>query len=208
MRFTQLAQVMPTTGSVSSSGAVVGVAVMVSLYWWGVSPQCPGTTLASTRRRMSQRMRILPSGDPGSDPHRTSDAAGSSAPAVFIVDDDPLTLELLSEVAYDAGWTVHRFTRLQEVRRRLDVESPTLLILDDDLPDGRGGDLARELRRNERLADTPVLVCTAAQPIRQAEIGSWAPVVSKPFDLAEIDAFLDASARLHRRSDSCAERAG
>lgn len=132
----------------------------------------------------------------------------ASAPAAFIVDDDPMTLELLSEVASDAGWIVHRFTRLQEVRRRLEHEMPTLLILDDDLPDGRGGDLARELRRNARLAATPVLVCTAAQPIRQAEIGSWAPVVSKPFDLAEIDAFLEASARLHRRSDSCGERAG
>lgn len=119
-----------------------------------------------------------------------------------------MTLELLSEVALDAGWRVQRFTRLHEVRHRLENERPTLLILDDDLPDGRGGDLAREIRRNARMAHIPVLVCTAAQPIRQAEIGSWAPVVSKPFDLAEIDAFLDASARLQRRSDAYAERAG
>lgn len=153
-------------------------------------------------------MHIVPHGDPDSEPHQAANAAHEAAPVVFIVDDDPMTLALLSDVAVDAGWTVHRFARLQEVRRRLDHELPTLLILDDDLPDGRGGDLARELRRNGRMADTPLLVCTAAQPIRQAEIGSWAPVVSKPFDLAEIDAFLEASARLHRRSGSYGERAG
>ncbi|HEX7197678.1 MAG TPA: hypothetical protein VF364_12695, partial [Candidatus Limnocylindria bacterium] len=59
-----------------------------------------------------------------------------------------------------------------------------------------------------RMADVPLLVCTAAHPMRQAEIGAWAPVVSKPFDLAEIDAFLRAAAARHHRSDSFSQRAG
>ncbi len=75
-------------------------------------------------------------------------------------------------------------------------------------PTDAGGDFARELRNDERMADTPMLVCTAAHPMRQAEIGSWAPVVSKPFDLREIDAFLDAAARRQRQADDFGERAG
>ncbi|MGI8658135.1 MAG: response regulator [Candidatus Limnocylindria bacterium] len=125
-----------------------------------------------------------------------------------MVDDDPSTLELLCEVAREAGWEAYPFRRLVDVRASLNRSRPTLLILDDDLPDGRGGDLVRELRHDERMADTPMLVCTAAHPRRQAEIGSWAPVVSKPFRLAEIDAVLDAAARPHRRNDIPGGRAG
>jgi DNA-binding response OmpR family regulator len=129
-------------------------------------------------------------------------------PVVFVVDDDPTTLELLCEIARDAGWLAKGFTRLDELRRSLDVGTPTLLILDDDLPDGRGGDLARELHGDDRMADVPILVCTAAHPMRQAEIGAWAPVVSKPFDLSQIDAFLGAAADRNRGSDRYGQRAG
>ncbi len=113
-----------------------------------------------------------------------------NAPTLFVVDDDVATCELLCEIARDAGWVATGFSCLTDLRGSLGAAKPNLLILDDDLPDGRGGDLARELRSNERLADIPLVVCTAAHPIRRAEIGSWAPVISKPFDLAEIDAFL------------------
>jgi len=45
------------------------------------------------------------------------------------------------------------------------------------------------------VAYLPLVVCTAAHPTRQAEIGTWAPVISKPFKLTEIDAFLAAATR-------------
>jgi DNA-binding response OmpR family regulator len=116
---------------------------------------------------------------------------GTDAPVVFVVDDDASTLDLLCDIARDAGWDARGFTRLKEFRANLDNQArPSLLILDDDLPDGSGGDLARDLRSDPRTADVPLLVCTAAHPIRQAEIGSWAPVVSKPFDVGDIERFL------------------
>ena len=129
-------------------------------------------------------------------------------PVLFVADDDPSTLELLCEIARDHGWMAHGFTRLAGLRRSLDEWKPTLLILDDDLPDGRGGDLARELHADERMEDVPILVCTAAHPMRQAEIGAWAPVVSKPFDLSQIEAFLGAAARRHESSDGYDRQAG
>ncbi len=126
-----------------------------------------------------------------------------TAPALYVVDDDVATCELLCEIARDAGWVATGFSCLTDLRGALGAAKPNLLILDDDLPDGLGGDLARELRSNERLANIPLVVCTAAHPIRRAEIGSWAPVISKPFDLAEIDAFLAVA-----RSQSYEHRAG
>lgn len=130
----------------------------------------------------------------------------SRGPVLFAVDDDVLTLELLCEIAQEAGWTAFGFTRLSELQAALDERRPRVLILDDDLADGRGGDLAREFRENPRMADVTLLVCTAAHPMRVAEIGAWAPVISKPFDLGEIERFLDAAAR--REAPSAIQRWG
>lgn len=111
------------------------------------------------------------------------------------MDDDLPTLELLREVARESGWQTVGFTRLAPLRAALARRRPTFLIVDDDLPDGRGGDLVRDLRDDPRLDDVPLVVCTAAPPRRQAEITSWAPVLSKPFDLGEFEALLAAAAR-------------
>jgi two-component system, NtrC family, nitrogen regulation response regulator GlnG len=116
-------------------------------------------------------------------------------PVLFAVEDDPSTLDLLREVALDAGWDTRGFSRLADLERAMAELLPDLVILDDDLPDGRGGDRARELSVDRRMRDVSVLVCTAAPPLRQAEIGAWAPVMNKPFDLREIERVLQAAAR-------------
>lgn len=128
-------------------------------------------------------------------PDRREERDAGRPPVVHIVDDDAAALVLLSEIAEDAGWIARGFTRLAELRDALRRERPALLILDDDLPDGSGGDLARELRNDPRLGDVPTVVCTGAHPMRRAAIGSWAPVVSKPFRIEELEPFLDEAAR-------------
>lgn len=122
-----------------------------------------------------------------------------------IVDDDAATVELVREVAEDSGWVAYDFGRIDEVRGFLDERHPALLILDDDLPDGRGGDLARELRDDPLTADVATVVCTAATDRRQREIGGWASVISKPFALSEIERHLDAGARRARRPAAYAQ---
>jgi len=149
---------------------------------------------------MSPRIKVVETNQRQGNTDREA-AAERSRPLLIAVDDDPATLDLLCEIAAEAGWFTLGFTRLAQLRASLDHEHPSLLIIDDDLPDGRGGDFARELREDPRMTDVPLLVCTAAHPMRQAEIGSWAPVVSKPFDLGEIEGVLDAAARRHLGND-------
>jgi DNA-binding response OmpR family regulator len=156
---------------------------------------------------MRRRTRTLPSTDDQRHPAIAKGEA-ETAPALYVVDDDVATLELLCEIGRDAGWIARGFTRLADLRATLEHQKPTLVILDDDLPDGRGGDMARDLRDDEQLADIPLLVCTAAHPMRQTEIGAWAPVVSKPFDLDEIDGFLRAAAARQHGSSFFGQRAG
>ena len=144
-------------------------------------------------------------GEPPSNP-RMPDGEHGDQPLLHIVEDDGSTLLLLEDVARDAGWAVAGFTRLRDFRTAVEAETPDLVILDDDLPDGRGGDLARELRAHERMRHVPLVVCTAAHPMRQAEITGWAPVIPKPFDLAQIDELLQAAAG--RRSADQGQAAG
>ena len=122
------------------------------------------------------------------------------APVLWIVDDDASTADLVREVAENSGWIARRFGRISDVRGFLGRRHPALLILDDDLPDGRGGDLARELRDDPATADVATIVCTAAPVGRQEEIGEWAPVISKPFEVSEIEEHLDARAPRARRT--------
>jgi DNA-binding response OmpR family regulator len=132
----------------------------------------------------------------------------ADAPVLFVVDDDVQTLELLCDVARDSGWHSVGFTHLASLRKALGRRRPTSLIIDDELPDGRGGDLVRDIRSDPRLEDIPLLVCTAAPPRRQQEIGSWAPVLAKPFDLGEIEAFLADAARRDGNGHSYRRSAG
>lgn len=127
-----------------------------------------------------------------------ADAPDEQKQVAFVVDDDPAALALMCDIAEDAGWACRGFTRLRDLERGMDREPPGILILDDDLPDGSGGDLARELQQDPALARLPIVVCTAAHPARRAEITSWAPVVSKPFSIDELEYFLD---RARRRGD-------
>ena len=171
-------------------------------------PAGAGTALARWRGHGPYLDAVLAITPRPEEPAHATTSDPVRPPVLFVVDDDLSTLELLSEIARDSGWMVHGFTSLSALRRSLDERTPTLLILDDDLPDGRGGDLARELHEDDRTAGVPILVCTAAHPMRQAEIGAWAPVVAKPFDLSQIEAFLGAAAGRHARSDRYDQRAG
>lgn len=47
---------------------------------------------------------------------------------------------------------------LQTARRALEKEGMSLILLDNNLPDGLGADFAQELAKDPRLADIPVIM--------------------------------------------------
>lgn len=110
-----------------------------------------------------------------------------SLPPAFVVEDDVMMLRLLSEVAAAAGLDPMAFTRISSARSALRRRTPALLLIDDDLPDGRGGDLVAELRASPRTRDVKVLFCTSAAPGRRQELLRLAPVVQKPFTVTDFE---------------------
>ena len=150
--------------------------------WSGVS-----TIVQRTQRKTMERVGRSP-----------SSARRDLRPVLFAVEDDEPTLALLRDVANDAGWAARGFSQLSEFERAVAERVPDLVILDDDLPDGRGGDRARSCAAIGACAASRCSCAPPPHPMRQAEIGAWVPVVSKPFDLGEIERILDAvAARRH-----------
>jgi DNA-binding response OmpR family regulator len=115
--------------------------------------------------------------------------AGTQArrPRAFVIDDDVHTLRLLTELVASTGLEPMPFTRISSARRALRERVPAVIVVDDDLPDGRGAELVSELRANPRARHVKVLFCTAAEPARLREIARLGPVIGKPFRLNEIE---------------------
>jgi DNA-binding response OmpR family regulator len=100
---------------------------------------------------------------------------------VLIVEDNSMLGEVYSDVLHEIGFESEiiadgglAFNRIKEVM-------PALVILDLHLPNVSGVEIFREIRQDEQLADTRVIIITAdsrrAEDIRQeAEIVLVKPV--------------------------------
>jgi len=115
---------------------------------------------------------------------------------VLLVEDDYVLGEAVREHVASLGHGVDWMKRLDDAREALATVAYELVLLDLNLPDGRGLDLLRELRRAG--ADAPVIILTAQDQIaaRIEGLNSGADdYLVKPFDLSELSARIAAVAR-------------
>lgn len=107
---------------------------------------------------------------------------------LLVVDDDDGIRDVLADVFAECGFAVDAAEDLRRARERVDARPYDLIIVDKNLPDGSGLELARYL--GERQADCEIVLITAHGTAESAfeafELG-LADVVPKPFeDLDEI----------------------
>lgn len=116
-------------------------------------------------------------------------------PRVLVVDDDPPTVELLSELLADEGYAV---STARDVRDALAAEArdpADVIILDLMLPDLSGTVFADRYRATGGSAPIVVLSAATDAPRQAAAMGS--ALVPKPFDVHDL---LDAVRRAVERS--------
>lgn len=111
---------------------------------------------------------------------------------ILAVDDDPIILELLSEVLRAAGFSnvvvcTSATAALEEVDR---AETPfDCFLLDIQMPEIDGIDLTARLRRIEEYRNTAILMITAMSDrsyIDRAFSAGASDYITKPFDVVEI----------------------
>ncbi|HEX6138845.1 MAG TPA: response regulator [Candidatus Limnocylindria bacterium] len=105
----------------------------------------------------------------------------------MVVEDDIPTLRLLVELAATAGLEAIPFTRLSPARRAVREDPPSVLLVDDDLPDGQGADFAAEIASDPSMRGVRVVVCTAADAARRRQIEHVGHVIPKPFALHQLE---------------------
>lgn len=115
---------------------------------------------------------------------------------ILVVDDDPAIVRGLTETLTAEHFQVLSAPSLARARTLVHREPVDLIILDLLLPDGRGEDLCRDLRRERCTA--PVLMLTSkaeeADKVAGLEVGAD-DYVTKPFGLRELVARVRALLR-------------
>jgi DNA-binding response OmpR family regulator len=91
---------------------------------------------------------------------------------VLLVDDDPLVLLMTGALLQAEGWSVREAASVAEAERAL-AEPPQVVVLDDQLPDGSGAELAA---RVGALAPDAAVVLHTGRPPAQVPDGVHAVV--------------------------------
>ena len=117
---------------------------------------------------------------------------------ILIVEDEPAIAELVALHCKHAGYAVQVAHAAMDARDVVDETLPDLVVLDWMLPDKSGVDFARELRKDERTRDLPILMLTARasedDKVRGLEVGAD-DYVTKPFSPKELMARIKALLR-------------
>lgn len=117
---------------------------------------------------------------------------------ILVVDDEPKIAQIVQAYLERQGYHVvvagdgqHAMSLVQRVR-------PDLIILDVMLPEMSGWDVCRQVRRDQRTADIPIIMLTARDDIADRIVGlelGADDYVVKPFDPRELVARVRAVLR-------------
>ncbi|SAK81004.1 osmolarity response regulator [Caballeronia calidae] len=128
--------------------------------------------------------------------------------SVLIVDDDPAVRDLLRRFLNARGIDVSVLHDGAGLRRRLELERPSIVVLDIMMPDTDGLRALRDLRAAGE--DIPVIFVTGCDSVAQKIAGLQSGAddyLSKPFDPGELLARIEAVLRRRASAPSRPERA-
>lgn len=105
---------------------------------------------------------------------------------IILIEDDQDLLNLLQEVLRNEGFEVIPFPDKNSVKRII-INRPDLVLMDNQLTDGLGSGLCREIKANELTKDIPVLLVSGDPdlPALARESGADA-YLAKPFNIDDL----------------------
>ena len=111
-----------------------------------------------------------------------------------MIDDDPEVLGFLSAALTELGHDVHCCDGAEDGLKRLEQHSPDLILIDFAMPGMNGAQLAQAIR--ERHGEQRIVFVTGYAETEQLEaaLGAGAPVLRKPFSIADLSAAIAAHA--------------
>lgn len=122
---------------------------------------------------------------------------------IYIVEDDSAIKELESYALINSDFSVYAFERAKELYNALNEKIPALILLDIMLPEEDGISILKNIRKNNRYKDIPVILVTAKTTEIDAVKGLDAGAddyISKPFGVMELVSRVKAVLRRTQKS--------
>ncbi|MBI5208955.1 MAG: response regulator transcription factor [Elusimicrobia bacterium] len=117
---------------------------------------------------------------------------------ILVVEDQTATLDLICDVLRGAGFEVQQAQSVAKARDSIQKATPELMILDRGLPDADGLDFLRELRKESKWAELPVIILTARKAVEERVMGLRGGAddyLAKPFHTEELIARVETLLR-------------
>jgi CheY-like chemotaxis protein len=112
----------------------------------------------------------------------------NNPPLAFIIEDDDMLCEITSRALQMAEYRIEVIKDGLTAQQRLAEAKPAVVILDLHLPEISGIELLRQIRGDERLRDTRVILATA-DPGKAQELELDADLVLiKPYSFVQLRA--------------------
>jgi signal transduction histidine kinase len=100
--------------------------------------------------------------DSGQDPAGIVDRSGAEEPVgILLVDDEPKNLAVLESVLEQPNYRLVRAESADQALMALIVEEFAVMVLDIQMPDMNGFELAQMIKRRKRTASLPIIFLTA-----------------------------------------------
>jgi len=80
---------------------------------------------------------------------------------VLVVDDNPLSRKLLTDILNAEGYSVRDASSGEEALRSIADEQPDVILLDIMMPDMDGFEVVRRIKADREVRSTPVVMVTA-----------------------------------------------
>jgi CheY-like chemotaxis protein len=112
----------------------------------------------------------------------------------LIVEDDEDLAFIFTEALEKADYNVETIRDGLNAQRRLFEVAPHIVILDMHIPIISGADILKQIRADERLKDTVIVICTADARLGEAYTDVADFVLIKPIAFTQLR---DLTARLH-----------
>lgn len=111
---------------------------------------------------------------------------------VLIVDDEIDICYLLSVILKNKNFTVTYVNTINEAEKRLAIDNPSILFIDNNLPDGDGVDLIERVKKDHPQIKIVMITAHDTRADRERALSRGANVfIGKPFTTETIYKTLD-----------------
>lgn len=106
---------------------------------------------------------------------------------ILIIDDNPAITDSMTLLLDFEGYDVSTLSKGSEVFKFLEVEWPSLIVLDMWLSGEDGRDICRKLKSEDGTKNIPIIMMSASRGLEQSALEAGADAfIAKPFDMDDM----------------------